>query len=785
MNTKVIKILEFDKITNLLSEYATSNPGKELCLKLLPSSDINKVKKYSLQTEDALYRIVKNGEPNFAGITDINKTIDRLEASSSLTCSEILLIKTILEISQNAIKYSRDSIDKEKSDSISKLFKSISNLELITKHISKCIIAEDEYYDDATPNLSSIRRKYKNTENKIHEVLTQMVNSTYSEYLQDNIITMRDNRYCISVKPEYKNKIKGIVCDTSSSGSTIFIEPLSIIELDNELTNLKILEEEEIKNILSEISQMCLEKSIDIRNNFELLKLLDFIFAKAKYALKINAKKPKLNNNNVVELKSAIHPLLDQQTAVPINIKLDNNNSMLIITGPNTGGKTVSLKTVGLLCLMNQSGLLIPASSNSSLCLFNEIYADIGDEQSIEKSLSTFSSHMINLVDIITKTNNNSLCLLDELCSGTDPKQGAYLAISILNKIKSKNSLVMATTHYSELKAYALNTPGVVNAACEFDTTTLKPTYKLITGIPGKSYAFDIASKLGLEKEIIDNAISSIDKGELAIEDLLKHLESKRKEIELKESRINKNLEETTIKLQETTKINEELKSKKSKLIEDARLQANEILVNAKKTADEIIKSMRKSGININSLESSRNKLNNKIKDNINHTSNNIVKISNKKSDFHIGDRVKIISLDSEGSVISLPNDKGEIGIQMGILKTTANINSVKIIGDDNTSIQIQKHYKGKTSINKSINISTEINLIGKTSDEAIMLLDKYIDDAFLAKLPEIRIVHGKGSGILRNKIQTYLKSNKHISMYRLGEFGEGDSGVTIATLNI
>lgn len=789
MNKKALKILEYEKIIHLLVARTTSDPGAQLCKSLKPSSNINEIKIAQTETEDALLRILKKGRPNFSGVSFVDNLLNRLEAGSYLNIAELLKIADLLEVALRIKNYGKKEKDSDNDDSLSKLFRSIEPAVSLKNELRRCIVSDTELADDASNTLSEIRKNIKACDRRVHSALNTMINGNCRTYLQDPVITMRDGRYCLPVKAEYKSKVSGIVCGSSSSGSTLFIEPISVVNIDNERTEFLIAEDEEIKKILIHLSSLCNEHRIDIVNDFEILKNFDFVFAKGSLAIDMNAVKPFYNEKGYFKIKKGRHPLLKSENVVPIDLELGKDFHQLIITGPNTGGKTVSLKTAGLLSLMGQSGLHIPAGDRSELCIFNEIYTDIGDEQSIEQSLSTFSSHMKNIIHILEHADNNCLILFDELCSGTDPSEGAALAIAILKKLSKNHVRTMATTHYSELKVYALSQDGVCNASCEFDINTLRPTYRILMGVPGKSNAFAIASKLGLSNDLICEAKSNMKEESENLEDLLSELENSRISIEREKNEITRYKEESKRLKEEIQNSARNLEAKKQEILEAARLEADNILSDAKKYADSTIKSIRKlgkeNGVN-SEIERQRDAINKKIKSNqSNNTSNKPKRISkNKKTDFHIGDSVNVISLDAKGTVSTIPDDKGDLYIQMGIIRTKVNITDVEIIKDLGiTGPGIKKVKSGKTSFSKSLGVQTEINLLGKNVDEATCELDKYLDDAFLAHLEEVRVVHGKGTGALRKGIHSYLKHNKHVKSFRLGSLGEGDSGVTIVTI--
>lgn len=792
MNEKSLRILEYNKIIEMLSSKAHSKAGKLLCDGLKPIDNLNEVISSLQNTDDALKRLLRNGNVSFAGNKDIRQSLLRLKKGSSLNALELLLICDLLEASSRVKSYLKKEHPDDEDDSLDKYY---AMLEPLTKHsleIRRCIISEDEIADDASSELKAIRRHIKGTNDKIHSELTRMVNTTYRTYLQDAVITMRDGRYCIPVKAEYKSNVPGMVHDQSGSQSTFFIEPAAIVNLNNELKQLSIDEEREAQVILAKLSSDLSDHLDEIMTDSEVLTILDFIFAKANLALDMNATRPLYNVFGHVNLKKARHPLLDKNKVVPIDIKLGYDFDLLIITGPNTGGKTVALKTIGLLSLMGQAGLFIPAKDASELSIFDNIYADIGDEQSIEQSLSTFSSHMKNIVEILHEADEKSLCLFDELGAGTDPIEGAALAISVLSDLHARKVRSVATTHYSELKVYALQEEGVENGCCEFDVDTLRPTYRLLIGIAGKSNAFAISSKLGLPSYIIDDAKSRISKKDESFEDVLTELENNRVIIENEKAEIEKLKREIELLKKDYENRQKKLLESKDKIIREATEEAREILQDAKNTADTAIRDLMKKENrgDIRSMERNRTKLREKI-DNTNSkvsiNSSTVNKKKNKPSDFKLGEDVRIISLNMEGTINSLPDSKGNLYVLCGIMRMQAKMDDIEFIDKPDIIVKDMKFKSGdlskkshQKSLSKASSISMEINLLGKMVDEAIAELDKYLDDAYLSHLSSVRIVHGKGTGALRNAVHNYLKNVSYVSSYRLAEYGEGDAGVTI-----
>ncbi len=781
MNEKVLKTLEYNKILTMLAEHASSDMGKARIFALLPHTDMDLINKAQTNTSDALSRIYKSGSLSFTGLTDPKEAVKRLDIGSVLGIHDLLLISRLLNICSNAKSYD----NKEIEDSLSSLFDGLEPLPDLNKVIKRCILSEDEISDDASVNLRDIRRKIKVTNDRIHTELNQMISSQAGRgYLQDAIITMRNGRYCVPVKSEHRSDVPGMIHDQSQSGSTVFIEPMAVVKLNNQLRELASDEADEIQKILSRLSELAAEQSPFLINNADLLTELDFIFAKASFAKSLKASKPVFNNEGIIEIKKGRHPLIESNLVVPIDIHLGDDFSMLIVTGPNTGGKTVSIKTVGLFCLMGQAGLHIPADENSRLSVFNEVFADIGDEQSIEMNLSTFSSHMTNIVNILGKADENSLVLFDELCSGTDPTEGAALAISILSYLKAIGAKVMATTHYSELKLFALQTNDVENACCEFDLESLRPTYRLLIGVPGKSNAFAISKKLGLSDYIIEEAKKKLDSDDLAFEDLLNDLEKSRIALENEKAELEKYKEEAKVLKEKLHAQNENIDERKEKIIRKASEEAREILEEAKELADETIKNINKYGKASNSAAAEKER--SRLREQLKKTNSNLgLKKDNKKGghntkDFHLGDSVKVLSMNLTGTVNSLPDAKGYLMVQMGILKSKVHYSDLLIIDEPSINDKnLNKTGAGKIKMSKSMSVKSEINLLGMTGDEAVSALDKYLDDAIMAHLSSVRIVHGKGTGALRNAVHAYLKKQKNLS-YRLGNFGEGDAGVTI-----
>ena len=789
MNQKVLRTLEYNKIVERLAEYAFGADTKERCLSLLPSTCLSEITNAQQQTKDAMNRSLKKGRLDCSGIKPLSSAIRRVEIGGTMNIEELLGLCKLLETARRVKAYGRKEREDIPSDSLSEFFDGLEPLSPLCDEIRRCIISVDEISDDASSNLKSIRRSIRSTGDRIHAQLNQMLNNqNVRNCLQDFVITMRNGRYCLPVKAEAKSQITGMVHDQSSSGSTLFIEPMAVVNLNNELKELSIKEQDEIAVILATLSAKAGEYIPAIETDYQILTELDFIFAKAAYALEYNGITPHFNTERKIRILKGRHPLLDAKKVVPIDISLGSDFDQLVITGPNTGGKTVSLKTVGLLTLMGQAGLPIPAGDRSELAVFDDIFADIGDEQSIEQNLSTFSSHMTNIIHILKEANEHSLVLFDELCAGTDPTEGAALAVSILSYFHGRGIRTMATTHYSEIKIYALTTGGIENACCEFDVETLSPTYRLLIGIPGKSNAFAISKKLGLSDTLIDDARTRISSNEQNFEDLLSDLEASRITIEKEQAEINRYKSEITALKQQLKNKQEKLDESRDAILRKAKEEANQILQEAKDTADEAIRNFNKYGTtrpSIQEMEKQRTNIREKMASNEKKSSKEKeTAIYNPKvpKKLRIGDSVKVLSMNLTGTVHSLPNAKGDLFVQMGILRSQVNIKDLVLIEDAAPgSKKYAKTGAGKLKMSKSASVSTEINLIGKTVDEAIALLDKYLDDAYLAHLPSVRIVHGKGTGALRSAVQSHLKRQSYIKSFHLGEFGEGDAGVTIA----
>ena len=790
MNQKTLVKLEFDKIISRLEEEAGSFRGRQLCRRLKPMTDLDKINTYQEQTAAAFTRIVRKGRISFSDAAPVEESMKRLEIGGALSISELLRICRLLANAARAKSYGRHDTQEDAADCLDAYFEQLEPLTILSNEIERCIISEDEISDDASSTLKHIRRSMGSINDRIHTTLNGLVNGSLRTYLQDPIITMRGDRYCIPVKAEYRSQVQGLIHDQSATGSTLFIEPMAVVKLNNDLKELYAKEQEEIQAILARLSEDAAQYIEEIRGNYRAMTDLDFIFARGALALSMRGSRPILNEEGRIHIREGRHPLLDEKTVVPITVSLGEDFTLLIITGPNTGGKTVSLKTVGLFTLMGQAGLHIPAGDRSELAVFRQVYADIGDEQSIEQSLSTFSSHMTNIVSFLKRVDEHSLVLFDELGAGTDPTEGAALATAILSYLHKRNIRAMATTHYSELKVYALSTPGVENACCEFDVESLRPTYRLLIGIPGKSNAFAISSKLGLPDFIIEDARKLLSEQDVSFEDLLTDLETSRRTIEKERQEIETYRRETEALKQQAEKRREKLEEQRDRILQEANEKANAILREAKEVADETIRNFHKFGkenISAAEMEKERERLRKKIKDTSPSSPANTRKAKKqyKPEDFKLGESVKVLSMNLTGTIQSLPDSRGNVTVQMGILRSQVNISDLEIIEEPSpyTPKKLNRTSKGRIGMSKSLSVSPEINLLGKTVDEAVAELDKYLDDAILSHLNTVRVVHGKGTGALRKGIHEYLRRQKHVKSYHLAEYGEGDAGVTIVEL--
>ena len=783
MEERSLKVLEFDKIIARLAECASSDAGRQLCLRLKPSSDRRLILRWQKNTSDAAERIrLKGAALSFHGVKDISEALKRLEVNASLSIPELLAVSAVLTVAERAKAYGC-SEEEERQDSLSEDFSLLEPLTRVNRELKRCILSEEELADDASPGLYDVRRKIRQIGDKIHDTMSSLLNSC-RDYLTDAVITQRDGAYCLPVRAEYKSKLPGIVQDTSSTGLTLFIVPMAVVKLNNELKELEAAERKEVEEVLRTLSLSLSEHTDDIRDDLGILRRLDMIFAKAIFAGHMDANEPEFSKDRSLDLIKARHPLLDSRTVVPVGIRLGKEFDQLIITGPNTGGKTVALKTAGLLSLMGQAGLHIPAAPGSVLGIFDEIYADIGDEQSIEQSLSTFSAHMTNIVHILEKADAASLCLFDELGSGTDPEEGAALGMAILSFLHRMQTRTIATTHYSEIKMYALNTPGVENACCEFDVATLRPTYRLLIGMPGRSNAFAISKRLGLPEDIIEEARGYLSAGDQSFDAVIGRLNDERQRLEESREKAEDYGREIEVLRARLKKKEATLEENREKLLRQAREDARKILKEAKETADEAIRNINKiSAEGGRSAEAERDRLRKSLKA-AEEAGGVKVKGPSKRVSprkLAVGDTVKLSSMGGNtGTVSSLPDRDGYLFVQMGILKTKVHVSELE--QTEQPAAEAPKVTVRSSFSPKALDIRPELNLIGMTTDEALPMLEKYLDDAYLAHLPSVRIVHGRGTGALKNMVQQRLRKLKYVKSFRLGEFGEGDSGVTVVT---
>ena len=819
MNEKVLHIVEFNKIIAQLAEHANSEPAKALCRDLKPMDNLPDIRLAQEETDAALQLLLRKGNVNFGSNRDFGYTFGALSIGSTLTAAELLHLSSFLDNVGRVQVYGTTEDGgkgisalggngepvKPEDNILFDLFDCLYPLKSLSREIQRCILSEEDIADEASPGLRRVRREIGMASGRIHQQLSKLVNVTLAPYLQDSIITMRGNRYCIPIKSEYKNQVQGIIHDQSASGSTLFIEPAAIVSLNNQIRELTLQEKEEIEKVLASLSEEAANNLMALKDNAANMTKLDFIFAKAKLALEQNATMPALNNRGHIKINKGRHPLIDKKKVVPIDLELGEEYDLIVITGPNTGGKTVTLKTVGLFELMGMAGLHIPAGDHSELSLFGDVFADIGDEQSIEQSLSTFSSHMTTIVDILGQVRGDCLCLFDELGAGTDPTEGAALAISILNYLHERGIRAMATTHYSELKVYAMNTPGVINASCEFNVETLQPTYKLLIGVPGKSNAFAISKKLGLSEEIIEAAREQLSQETRNMEDILADLEEKRIKIQREQEEISA-LRESIAREQKQLRNKEQLlEDRRQKILEKANEEARDILADAKKTADAAISELRKTGRggDMASMERTRSALREQVvkkNEKLARVQEEAPSGKLKASDLHVGDKVRVISMGLTGVVTALPDASGKVGVRCGIMNSKAALSDLALIEEDafgnpvkkNTRSSMKKAFENAggagnqqrdLDFSRNQAISPELNLLGRTTDEALNELDKYLDDARMSHLTSVRIVHGKGTGALRKAVHNYLRKQKWVKSFRLGDFGEGDAGVTIVTL--
>ena len=785
MNSKTLHTLEFDKIIALLEERAVSGPGKALCHALAPMTDLREIERAQAETEAALSRIRMKGELRLAGLRDVSPSVKRLDVGGTLSTAELYAISSLLDLSERARNYGAHEEEAENPDALESAFTALSLLPRENRELKRCILSEELVSDHASPELARIRRQMKTADERMHSALQEEINR-HKSYLMDTIVTMRNGSYCLAVKSEFKTKLPGVVHDQSSTGSTVFIEPLVAVRLNNEYRELTLAEQQEIAKILASLSALLAPFTAELLANQKILATLDFVFAKARLASSMQASKPLFNTERIVEIKDGRHPLIPKEKVVPISIWLGQEFSLLIITGPNTGGKTVSLKTVGLFTLMGQAGLHIPAFQGSRLAVFRDVFADIGDEQSIEQSLSTFSGHMKNVVEILDAADGDSLCLFDELGAGTDPTEGAALAIAILSFLKNIGARTVATTHYSELKVYALTTKGVENASCEFDVATLRPTYRLLIGIPGKSNAFAISQKLGLPNYIIEDAKNHIEQNDAAFEDLLTRLEADRRTIEAERKEILAYRAEIEALKTRHEKADQNLDERKERILEKARAEAERILSEAKESADQSIRRINRlsadSGL-LRELEKERSGLRDKLKSVEKTAPKKTVKAA-KPAVLHIGDSVRVLSMDHEAIVSTLPDKNNRLFVRMGVLRTQVSADDVVLIEEEAAVSKGAKQSRsgGAPSFGKASHISPEINLIGKTVDEALGELDKYLDDALLAHLNSVRVIHGRGTGALKKGLLAWLKKQPYVKKCEDAHFDDGGEAVTVVT---
>ncbi len=792
LNDKSLRVLEYEKIINKLKEQCITFLGKNLSDNLSPNTDLIKIQEMLDETEEAYKMILRIGRPPLSEIEQVDDYLKRAMIGGSLTPYGLIQISRVLKVSRELKTYILSQKENLKTEFtiLEELANQITVLKILEDKIGNAILSEDEISDNASVKLRDIRRKIRAKNDSIKDKLNSILNSlSNKKYLQDNIVTIRDGRYVIPVKAENKSSVAGIVHDISSSGATTFIEPLAVVELNNEIRELEIEEQKEIERVLMELSQF-VSQSVDlIKINQDTIAYLDFIFAKAKLAIDLDASKPELNKNGYLNFKKARHPLLEGNV-VPIDVYIGDEFKTLVITGPNTGGKTVTLKTVGLLTLMGQSGLFIPASENSNLAVFDYVAADIGDEQSIEQNLSTFSSHMKNIVQILSEVKDNSLVLFDELGAGTDPVEGAALAMAILNELRSKEIRTIATTHYSQLKIYALTTEKVKNASMEFDVETLSPTYKLLIGLPGKSNAFEISKRLGLSDNIVENAKELMSKENIEFEEVLKSIDQDRKIIESEKIEIE-NLKKALKRMEKELLLErKKMLDEKEKIIIEAKQNALKVLDDANKQADDLVRQIREIFFELdrekqNKITEVKKDLSSKIdrleqqiievNKNVKHTKS-IKKVK-------IGQTIKVNNINQIGTVLTLPDEKGNLDVQVGIMKINVNISELSSTDDDIINDQKSQKRLDKKTLTKAKNIKKELDLRGYDIENAIMEIDKYLDDAYLAGLNEVLIIHGKGTGVLREGIRSYLNKNKHVESIRYGEYNEGGDGVTVVKL--
>lgn len=793
MYEKTLRILEFDKIVNRIIELSASELGKELAGELTPQKEFNVIQGLLKETSDAASFIIRRGSPPMGGIHDVRGTLKRAAMGSMLLPEELLRVADTLRAARNLKNYSGDvgAGDAEEDNTVKSLISALETNKRIEDKINNAILGEDEIADSASPALSTLRRQIKDQQNSIKDKLNDMIRSSrYQKFMQESIVTLRGDRYVVPVKQEHRSEVPGLVHDSSASGATIFIEPMAVVEANNSIKQLKIKEQLEIERILMELSADVAGIADRLSANMSLMAKLDFAFAKAKLSLDHNCVCPRLNNNKKIIIKKGRHPLLDKKTVVPINFHIGDGFSTVVITGPNTGGKTVTLKTVGLFTLMVQAGLHVPAAEGTEMSVFERVFADIGDEQSIEQSLSTFSSHMTNIVKIIAESDHRSLVLFDELGAGTDPTEGAALAMAILERLHDTGAITVATTHYSELKVYALTTEGVENACCEFDVETLRPTYNLLIGVPGKSNAFAISKKLGLQENILERAKEFLSQEEVQFEDILLSIEKNRSETEKEKMKAESYRREIEGLKKELEEQKHKLGTQKEKLLRDAKEEARRILTEAKQDADNLLQEMRKAAEEQEAAL--RNKAAEEVKAKLRSKINNIEESLSESvlprqgymkppENLKPGDSVLIVNLNKKGTVVTPPDKDGEAVIQAGIMKVNVHVTNLKLIEEQ--ASEVHRAGSGKIGVSKSMTISTQVDIRGANVDEAVEKIDKFLDDASIAGLPEVMIIHGKGTGALRSGVHQFLKSNSHVRAFRLGKYGEGETGVTVVEL--
>ncbi len=791
MNKRTVKILEFDKIVDQLAGLTASGMGREIALALLPCKTLIKVQGLLNETSDAVSFIVRKGSPPLGGIHDIRASLKRAEVGAVLSPGELLKIADVLRASRSLKAYGSGDVQIKEENAVNALIACLETNKRIEDRISIAIVSEEEISDSASPALGSIRRQIRDAQNSIKDKLNDIIRSSrYQKFMQESIVTIRGDRYVVPVKQEYRSEIQGLVHDSSSSGATLFIEPVAVVEANNNIKQLKVKEQAEIERILYELTAEVSGILPGLSSNISVLAKLDFIFAKAKLSVNYKCVCPCLNSRGRVAIKKGRHPLLDPRTVVPVDFWIGDSFRTLVITGPNTGGKTVSLKTVGLFTLMTQAGLHIPANEGTEMSVFDSVFADIGDEQSIEQSLSTFSSHMKNIVNILGEAAGNSLVLFDELGAGTDPAEGAALAMAVLECLHQAGCISIATTHYSELKVYAMSTNGVENACCEFDVKTLKPTYRLLIGVPGKSNAFAISSRLGLPENIIERAKEFLTQEDIKFEDLLMSIEGNRTRTEeerIKAESYRLEIEGLKNQLEEQKK---RLDSQKDKVLREAKESARRILVDAKREAGEILSELKRIETERQNAEREKevenlktrlkNKIN-KIEDSLTETVIPKQGYAKPPENLKPGDSVLIISLNQKGTVVNPPGNDGEALIQAGIMKINVHVTNLRLI--DEQKLRSSPAGTAKIGMSKSKTIAPEIDLRGMTMDEAEEIVDKYLDDAAIAGLHEVTVIHGKGTGVLRSGIHRFLKYHGHVEAYRLGKYGEGETGVTVVAL--